>query len=109
MDLQNQQRVKEATDKYGAETILVILGAGDAEGAEIAAETVSAGDPTYAGPLAGVPLGLAVYHIYDQAVKAEIDPALWEEHLSMMEMVVDTQKLAAAVTGIREQYSKHRL
>ena len=54
MDLQNQQRIKDAAEKYGPENTVVILGSSDAEGAEIYAETVSNGDPTFAGPLAGV-------------------------------------------------------
>ena len=35
MDLQNQQRVKDAAEKFGAENVVVILGSSDAEGAEI--------------------------------------------------------------------------
>ena len=31
MDLENQNRVKEAVDKYGAENIIVLLGGGEAE------------------------------------------------------------------------------
>lgn len=54
MDLENQQRVKDAAEKYGAENVVVILGSSDPEGAEIYAETVTLGDPTFAGPLAGV-------------------------------------------------------
>ena len=54
MDLQNQQRIKDAAEKFGAENCVVVLGSSDAEGAEIYAETVAAGDPTYAGQLAGV-------------------------------------------------------
>ncbi len=55
MDLQNQQRIVDAAEKYGAGNCVVILGSSDAEGAEIYAETVTNGDPTFAGPLAGVP------------------------------------------------------
>lgn len=106
MDLQNQQRIKDAAEKYGAENCVVILGSSDAEGAEIYAETVTNGDPTFAGPLAGVSLGLPVYHIFDEAIKAECDPVQWEEQISMMEMVLDTAALTTAVKGIREQYSK---
>ena len=109
MDLQNQQRVIEAAEKYGAENVVVILGSSDAEGAEIYAETVTAGDPTYAGPLAGVPLGLSVYHVFDEAIKSEADPAIWAEQISMMEMVLDTESLAASVAGMREQHSKYIL
>jgi betaine reductase len=106
MDLQNQQRIKDAAEKFGGENIAVILGSSDADGAEIYAETVSNGDPTYAGPLAGVQLGLPVYHIFDEVIRKECDPTAWDEQISMMEMVLDTEKLASAVKGIRDQYSK---
>ena len=109
MDLQNQQRVKDAAEKFGAENVVVILGSSDAEGAEIYAETVANGDPTFAGPLAGVPLGLAVYHVFEEAIREETDPALWEEQVSMMEMVLDTEALAKAVAGMREHFSKFAL
>ena len=109
MDLQNQQRVKEAAEKYGAENMLVVLGTADAEGAEIAAETVTVGDPTYAGVLAGVSLGLPVYHVFEDVIKAEMDPAVWEEQLGMMEMVIDTAKLAEAVKAMRDAHSAHQL
>lgn len=106
MDLQNQQRIKDAAEKYGAENCVVVLGSSDAEGAEIYAETVTNGDPTFAGPLAGVPLGLQVYHIFDEAIRSECDPEQWEEQISMMEMVLDPEALAEAVKGMRDQYSK---
>jgi betaine reductase len=109
MDLQNQQRIKDAALKYGGENVVVILGSSDAEGAEIYAETVSNGDPTYAGPLAGVQLGLPTYHIFDDVIRKECDPIAWDEQVNMMEMVLDTEKLASAVKGIRDQYSKFTL
>jgi betaine reductase len=109
MDLQNQQRIKEAAEKYGADDVIVILGASDAEGAGIYAETVTAGDPTYAGPLAGVPLGLPVYHILDPLLKAEADPQAWEDQISMMEMVMDSDALAKSVAEMREQHGKNVL
>ncbi len=109
MDLQNQQRIVDAAEKFGAENCVLILGSSDAEGAEIYAETVTNGDPTFAGPLAGVPLGLAVYHIFDEEIRAECDDAQWEEQISMMEMVLDPESLAAAVKGMRDQFSKFKL
>lgn len=109
MDLQNQQRVKDAAEKFGAENVVVLLGSSDAEGAEIYAETVTVGDPTFAGPLAGVSLGLCVYHVFDEAIKAEADPVAWEEQVGMMEMVLNTDALAASVTKMRNAHSKHAL
>lgn len=109
MDLANQQRIKDAAEKFGADNVIVILGSSDAEGAGIYAETVTAGDPTYAGPLAGVALGLPVYHIFDELVRAEADQAEWENQISMMEMVLDTAALADAVKEMREQHGKSPL
>ena len=109
MDLQNQQRIKDVAEKNNAEDVIVILGASDAEGSGIYAETVTAGDPTFAGPLAGVSLGLPVYHVFEDVIKAEIDPSLWEEQLGMMEMVIDTQKVTAAVQEMRNAHSLHQL
>ena len=109
MDLQNQQRVKDAAEKYAKDDIVVVLGTSDPEGAGIYAETVTAGDPTFAGPLAGVPLGLPVYHILDPILKGEADSAAWEEQVSMMEMVLDGEALTKAVDEMREQNGKSTL
>ena len=76
MDLENQKRVKEFADEYGPENLVVILGAAEGEAAGLAAETVTAGDPTFAGPLTGVELGLKTYHVCEEEMKAEFDEAL---------------------------------
>ena len=65
MDLENQARIKDLAEKYGKDDLVVVLGGAEAEASGLAAETVSAGDPTFAGPLAGVQLGLKAYHIFD--------------------------------------------
>jgi glycine reductase len=87
MDLENQSKVKELAEKYGKENIIVVLGDAEAESAGITAETVSKGDPTFAGPLGGVQLELPAYHILE--LKEYIDSAVYEEHIGMMEMVLD--------------------
>lgn len=103
MDLENQKRVLNISEEHGPENVVVLLGAAEAEAAGLAAETVTAGDPTYAGPLAGVQLGLAVYHICEPEVKAEIDPAVYDEQISMMEMVLDVDDICNEMNAIREQ------
>jgi glycine reductase len=107
MDLENQQRVKDAAEKYGAENVVVLLGAAEAESAGLAAETVTAGDPTYAGPLAGVQLGLKVYHIVESELKDLIDPDVFDEQVGMMEMVLDVDAITEEMNSIRKQYSKY--
>lgn len=106
MDLENQKRVKEYAEQYGAENVVVLLGAAEGEAAGLAAETVTAGDPTYAGPLAGVSLGLRVYHICEAEIKAEIDETVYDEQISMMEMVLDVDDIVKEMSAIREQYTK---
>ena len=106
MDLENQKRVKEFTEQYGPENVVVLLGAADGEAAGLAAETVTNGDPTYAGPLTGVQLGLAVYHVVEPEVKAEFDDAVYDEQVSMMEMVLDVDDIINQMTSIRDQYCK---
>ena len=98
MDLENQARIKGLADEYGKD-LVVVLGAGEAEAASLAAETVTQGDPTYAGPLAGVSLGLKAYHMFE--LKDEVDPAVYEEQISMMEMVLDVDAIIAEVTTYR--------
>ncbi|MPM37736.1 Glycine/sarcosine/betaine reductase complex component A1 [bioreactor metagenome] len=105
MDLQNQARIKEITEEIGGENIVVLLGAAEPDSASIAAETVTMGDPTYAGALAGVPLGLKVYHITESEIKEEIDPAVYEEQVAMMEMVLNIEGLASEVSKMRQEGS----
>ncbi len=106
MDLENQKRVKEFADEYGAENLVVVLGAAEGEAAGLAAETVTAGDPTFAGPLTGVQLGLQVYHVCEPEMKDEFDADVYDEQISMMEMVLDVDDIISEMTAIREQYCK---
>jgi len=106
MDLENQKRVKEFAEQHGPENIVVILGAAEGEASGIAAETVTAGDPTFAGPLTGVSLGLQVYHICEEAVKSEVDATVYDEQVGMMEMVLDLDEISSEMTSIREQFCK---
>ncbi len=108
MDLENQQRVKDLTEKYGAENIVVLLGAAEGEAAGLAAETVTAGDPTFAGPLAGVQLGLRVYHIVEPEFKNAVDPEVYDEQIGMMEMVLDVDDIINEVSSIREEFTKFK-
>lgn len=104
--MENQKRVKELTEKYGAENMVVVLGAAEGEASGLAAETVTNGDPTYAGPLTGVQLGLRVYHVCEPEIKEEVDADIYDEQVSMMEMVIDVDDIISEMTSIREQFCK---
>lgn len=107
MDLENQARIIELSEKHGPENLVVVLGGAEAEASGLAAETVSNGDPTFAGPLAGVQLGLPAYHIFEEAIKSFVDEQVYEEQISMMEMVLDVAEIVKEVATYREQYSKY--
>jgi hypothetical protein len=104
MDLENQKRVLDLSEKYGKENVVVVLGTAEAESAGLTAETVTAGDPTYAGPLAGVSLGLVVYHVFE--LKEEFDAQVYDDQCGMMEMVLDVDALNSEVSSMRDQFSK---
>ena len=92
MDLENQKRVKDFADKFAA---------------GLAAETVTAGDPTFAGPLTGVQLGLTVYHVCEPELKEEFDESVYEDQVSMMEMVLDVDDIVNEMNSIRSEYCKY--
>ena len=83
--------------------MVVVLGAAEGEAAGLAAETVTLGDPTFAGPLTGVQLGLTVYHVCEPEMKEEFDEAVYDEQVSMMEMVLDVDDIVSEMQAIRDQ------
>ncbi len=107
MDLENQKRVLEFANEFGAENLVVLLGAAEGEGSGLAAETVTAGDPTFAGPLTGVQLGLTVFHVCEPDVKEEFDEAVYDEQVGMMEMVLDVDDIVSEMSAIRDEFCKY--
>lgn len=101
MDLHSQEAIRRLADEHGPSNLLVILGAPDPESAEIAAETVVLGDPSYAGALAGAQLGLDVYHVLDETVRAQVPDDVWEAQVGVMADVLDAGAVVAAVSGMR--------
>ena len=96
MDPENQDRIKSLVDEHGAEDLVVVLGAADLEALEVAAETVTLGDPAYVGPLAGVQLGLPVMHILEEDVKEQVDPSIYDEQVGLLEMTLDVDQIKRA-------------
>jgi glycine reductase len=103
MDRQSQAAIARLAEHHGPDELVVILGAPDAEAAEIAAETVVLGDPACAGALAETQLGLAVYHILEDDLRGAVPDDVYEDQVGVMADVLDAGELAAAVAGIRGQ------
>lgn len=92
-------------EKLDREDVVVLLGTPTEDASRLYAMTVTSGDPSWAGALAGVALELPVYHITEAAVKAEIAPGDYDEHLALMAMAMDVEAIGAAVRAVREGQS----
>lgn len=66
----------------------------------IMARTFRNGDPSYAGPLAGVALGLATYHIME--LKGDIPVAVWKEQMTIYELELEEETIATILQILQE-------
>ncbi len=103
MDPENQALIKRIVEERGAEDLVVILGAADAEAVEVAADTVRDGDPAWVGPLAGVQLGLPVLHVFEDEVKTQADAAIYEREIGFFAMTLDVDQVKEAMRRSRRE------
>jgi betaine reductase len=59
------------------------------------------GDPTYSGPLAGIELGLDVYHVFEPAVKNMIEPDRYSDLIETLELGLESDAIVQAVEEAR--------
>jgi glycine/sarcosine/betaine reductase complex component A len=103
MNFENQGVIKRLADQYGPEQLAVVLGNGEANGVEVFAETVTRGDPTYAGPLAGVALKIPVYHVLEPEVVATMPQNIRQEKLELSALVIDVEPMRQVLQASREK------
>jgi hypothetical protein len=97
MDLDEQGTIQRLVESGERDRMIVLLGTPNAASTRMIALTLTQGDPSYAGPLAGVPLGLPVYHILEDDVKAAVSPEVYEEEIGPLEFVLDKPGIAEAL------------
>jgi len=56
------------------------------------ASTFKEGDPSFAGALGGVALGLKSYHIFE--LKDEIPEAVWQKEMAFKELEVEDERIS---------------
>lgn len=105
MDLEEQGRIQALVEAGERDRMVAILGTPGPGATQMVAMTLRDGDPSHAGPLAGVPLGLPVFHILEEQVKRSIDPDVYENEVGPMELVLDAEAIAAAMAALREPAS----
>ena len=67
------------------------------------AATFKEGDPSYAGALGGVALGLKSYHVFE--LKDEVPEAVWDSEMAIKELQVEDdliEKIVAIMREVRE-------
>jgi glycine/sarcosine/betaine reductase complex component A len=101
MDLEEQGTIQRLVASGERDRMIVLLGTPNAASTRMIALTLTQGDPSYAGPLAGVPLGLPVYHILEDDVKAAISPEVYEQEIGPLEFVLDKPGIADALGASR--------
>src|SRR5687768_2746572 len=99
MDPENQDRIKSLVDEHGDADLVVVLGAAVLESLEVTAAKVSLGGPDYERPLAGVQLGHPVIHILEEDIKAQVDAAVYEQQVGLLEMTLDVDRVRQAAAG----------
>jgi glycine/sarcosine/betaine reductase complex component A len=105
VDLEVQGRVKQLAEEYGKDDLVVLLGAPNVDAARVQFETMTRGDPTYAGPLGGVELGLEVYHVFEPEVKEIIDPARYNDLIETLELGLESDAIVEAIQQSRAENS----
>ena len=106
MDLDDQATIQQVVDKVGTDDLVVLLGSPNPESAELYAATVTMGDPTFAGPLAGIPLGLPVFHILEPEIVDQLPEDVFAEQLQMASLTLDTEPIFTVVQRIRSELAQ---
>lgn len=102
MDLEGQGRIRQVVEGAGTEDVIAVLGANSPTAVEMTALTLLSGDPSYAGPLTGIALGIPSYHVLEPELAEQFDPALYERELALPALAMDVAEVVAPLKNIRE-------
>ena len=79
---------------------MLVFGLNQPFSLRIMATTFRDGDPSFAGPLGGIALGLKSFHIFE--LKDEIPDDVWEEEMSFKELEVGDELIEEVCKTMRE-------
>jgi glycine reductase len=102
MDLEGQGRIRQVIEQAGSDDVVAILGANSPTAVEMTALTLKSGDPSYAGPLTGVALGIPSYHVLEPEIADQFDPGLYERELALPALAMDVAEVVAPLKSLRE-------
>jgi hypothetical protein len=79
----------------------VLLGTPNPESSELIAVTLTKGDPTWAGALAGVGLELPVYHVTEAAIRAVVPAEVYDAQVGLADAVLDVAAISETLERAR--------
>jgi len=79
---------------------VVVFGLNEPANLRIMATTFKEGDPSFAGALGGIALGLKSYHIFE--LKSEIPAETWESEMAIEELEIEDALLEEIRKTMRE-------
>jgi betaine reductase len=79
---------------------VIVFGLNELGNLRIMATTFKEGDPSFAGALGGVALGLKSYHIFE--LKDDIPPEVWEAEMAFKELEVEDELIAKIGETLRK-------
>ena len=92
--------MKRLAEEHGTDDLIVVFGVNEPANLRIMASTFKDGDPSYAGALGGVALGLPSYHILE--LKDEVPEAVWQEQMAMKELEIEDEVESAIRATLEE-------
>jgi len=94
--------VKQLADAHGAASLVVVFGMNEPDRLRVLATTFRDGDPSYAGALGGIALGLPSYHVLE--LKDEVPPEVWAREMGMKELEIEealAERICATLRAVR--------
>jgi len=80
--------------------LVLVFGLNQPANLRVLATTFKDGDPSYAGVLGGVALGLKSYHIFE--LKDEVPDDVWEREMAFKELEVEDELIGQICATMRE-------
>lgn len=92
--------MKALAERFGAGHLVLVFGLNQPFSLRIMASTFKDGDPSFAGALGGVALGLKSYHVFE--LKNEIPAEVWQREMAFKELEMEEEDIDAICTLMRE-------
>ena len=92
--------MKALADQLGSDELALVFGLNQPFNLRIMATTFKDGDPSFAGALGGIALGLPSYHILE--LKDDIPAEVWEREMAFKELELEEEEVEKICALMRE-------